>query len=469
MSRTGAPRAPCEGALAPQAGVARSRTPRRRSRVSPAFATIPAEARAGIWGAAISSVRVSPLALTVAAAEEVSCLNGGDVLADKYLLVEPIGSGGMGQVWLARNLATGAEVAAKVLLSSRLRSEAGIARFRREAQATAKLSHRAIVRVFDLIELDPARGSLVMVLELLRGRTLAQRLEHQGALSLDETLSVALPILSALTHAHGLGIVHRDLKPDNILLAQDPDGHLMPKILDFGISKMLRDGDRPITGANEILGTLSYMSPEQARGQAVDARSDVFSVGILLYECLTGRNPFVGDAPVNIDSMLAALLRSDVQPSALIPEEIWPVIQRALATRAEDRFATAGALASALTIAAPSAAAFEAMPAPARSRTMSAATVSSHPRPIGRRRGVAATAIVAAAGIVIFSAVAQSARLHAVARAHVERAPVTKHVEQTVDQLALADRTDASPSAAASASFRAKRLRDAKVAIDPGF
>ncbi len=386
------------------------------------------------------------------------------MLGDKYLLVEPIGAGGMGQVWLARNLATGAEVAAKVLLSSRLTSAPGIARFRREAHATASLAHRAIVRIFDLVELDPSCGSLVMVMELLRGRTLAQRIEHQGPLSLDETLAIVLPILSALSHAHALGIVHRDLKPDNILLAQDPDGLLMPKILDFGISKMLREGERQITGANEIVGTLSYMSPEQARGLAIDARSDVFSIGILLYECLTGVNPFVGEAPVSIDSMLNALFNSVVQPSPRIPEAIWPVIQRALAVRADERFATAAAVADALKIAAPSASAFDWHPSLAHARE----TITLRPPQLRSRPRIAAAGIAVA--LVVLACAAATRSTPRGAAAATERAVAAKHVARTVDALALASPSAAdSAPAPAPATLRPRRLDDFNVARKPGF
>ncbi|HEY2509639.1 MAG TPA: serine/threonine-protein kinase, partial [Polyangiaceae bacterium] len=215
----------------------------------------------------------------------------GEVIAGKYLLLAPLGSGGMGQVWTAENLATGAEVAVKLLHASRARSGDLLARFRQEAHATAQLMHRGIIRVFDLIEQAAPDGSLAIVMERLRGRTLAERLHSHGPLGVDETLDVILPLLGALQYAHGLGIIHRDLKPENVFLATEPDGEVIPKVLDFGISKMVRRDSPPITLTGLILGTPSYMSPEQLRAETVDARSDVFSVGILLYECLTGRNP----------------------------------------------------------------------------------------------------------------------------------------------------------------------------------
>src|SRR5262249_44503645 len=144
-----------------------------------------------------------------------------------------------------------------------------------------------IVRVFDLVELDKEQGSLLMVMELLRGHTLAAKIHQQTRLSVEETLDISLPILSALEHAHGVGLVHRDLKPENIFLAIEPDGQVLPKLLDFGISKAREPLDSVITHDGELVGTPCYMSPEQATGRAnVDARSDIFSAGILLYEML---------------------------------------------------------------------------------------------------------------------------------------------------------------------------------------
>jgi serine/threonine protein kinase len=278
-------------------------------------------------------------------------LRAGDVLAGKYELVQPLAVGGMGSVWTARNIITGAEVAAKVLLPTQA-SPDGLARFRREAQATAALAHRGIVRVFDLVELDPERGSLVMIMERLRGQTLAREIAELGCLSVHGTLDVVLPILSALSHAHGLGIVHRDLKPENIFLALEPDGQRMPKLVDFGISKLL--WQHPITLDGHIMGTLGYMSPEQTLGSAVDRRSDLFSVGVLLYECLSGKNPFHeslsgGTYPRD----LMSLFQVEERPLDHVPPALWRVIRRALARSATDRFESAADLADALRRAVP--------------------------------------------------------------------------------------------------------------------
>ena len=134
-------------------------------------------------------------------------------------------------------------------------------------------------------------------MELLRGETLASHMDAKRRFTLEETMAIVLPLLSALAHAHAQGIVHRDLKPDNVFLVVDPDGHVIPKILDFGISKLMQPAAPKITTDGSMLGTPNYMSPEQARGQAdVNARSDVFAAGILVYEMLSGDNPFATGA-----------------------------------------------------------------------------------------------------------------------------------------------------------------------------
>jgi len=193
-------------------------------------------------------------------------LRPGLMLAGKYLLSRQIGIGGMGQVWVARNESMGADVAVKVLLPERAASKDALERFRREANATAQLTHRGIIRVFDVVELDEEQGSVLMVMELLRGHTLAAKIHQQVRLGVEETLEILLPILSALEHAHGVGFVHRDLKPENIFLAIEPDGQMLPKLLDFGISKMRQPSVHSITGDGELVGTPCYMSPEQGVG-----------------------------------------------------------------------------------------------------------------------------------------------------------------------------------------------------------
>jgi eukaryotic-like serine/threonine-protein kinase len=269
-------------------------------------------------------------------------MKAGDVIGGKYVLLQLLGSGGMGQVWSARNEWTGAEVAVKALRPELASSSDAPALIGDEARATAQLSHRSIVRVFDLVELDPGTGCLLIVMELLRGHSLAQRLDTLGPLSIDQMLAVALPILSALSHAHGAGIIHRDVKPGNVFLALEPDGRVFPKLVDFGVSQTREWGSSSSHDGGEVVGTPLYMSPEQARGEDVDARSDVFGVGVLLYECLSGTNPFGATGPDDDPHSCS--------PAAIesIPPKLWSVIARALAERPEERYSSAAEMARAL-------------------------------------------------------------------------------------------------------------------------
>ena len=284
-------------------------------------------------------------------------LEEGTLLARKYRLNRTAGFGGMAQLWVATNESTGAEVCIKILVVDHVDDDS-VQRFRREAYAAARLSHRAIVRIFDLVELNAAGEdtttkpcALAIVMELLHGETLGDYLMKKGKLSLDESIDLALPILSALAHAHRAGIVHRDLKPDNIFLATDPDGHVIPKVLDFGVSKVAQSekpqrGAGPVTLDGVMLGTPSYMSPEQARGaRDIDARSDVFSASILIYMMLAGKNPFESES---FHSILAAIMQREPPRLPDVPDEIWAVLEKGLAKQAAARYADATELGIAL-------------------------------------------------------------------------------------------------------------------------
>ena len=278
-------------------------------------------------------------------------LEEGKVLARKYRLVKPAGFGGMAQLWVAKNESTGAEVCVKVLVPDAHDHES-IARFRREAHAAAKLSHRAIVTVYDLMELridgqaakqNETPHALAIVMELLNGETLADVIMRKGKLDVDEAMDLLIPVCGALAHAHRAGIVHRDVKPDNIFLARDPDGMIIPKILDFGVSKLATTGDTEgLTGIGVMLGTPSYMSPEQARGEpTIDARSDVFSMGIAIYISLTGKNPFEDDS---FHSIVQAILEREPPPIPGVRADLWMVIEKALEKDPEKRWADGGEL-----------------------------------------------------------------------------------------------------------------------------
>jgi eukaryotic-like serine/threonine-protein kinase len=268
-------------------------------------------------------------------------------IAGKYLLRRRIAVGGMGEVWVATNEATQADVALKALRrgdGARVEGLEFEERFRHEARLSAMLSHRSIVKVYDLIE-EPD-GTLVLVMELLRGESVRRYLKKRGRLEAKEAVAIISPVLSALGHAHERGIVHRDINPSNIILAVDPDGHVTPKLVDFGIAK-LEKGEAPVkTEDGRVLGTPRYMSPERIRSASeVDGRSDLFSAGVVLYETMTGVSPFVGKNPAE---ELVAVIERTISPDERIDPRLWVEIQRATSKSPDERHATAHELAAAL-------------------------------------------------------------------------------------------------------------------------
>ncbi|MDP9002863.1 MAG: serine/threonine protein kinase [Myxococcota bacterium] len=259
----------------------------------------------------------------------------------KYQLMRQLAVGGMGEVWVARNQATGAHVAVKVRRGDVANEEAAL-RFRHEARLGAMLSHRSIVRIFDLVE--ESDGTLLLVMELLRGETLERYARARGPLPTTEAIALALPVLSALGHAHDLRVVHRDVTPANIFLAMDPDGHVIPKLVDFGIAKLPASGFQTLDG--RVLGTPRYMAPEQIRADnELDGRSDLFSMGVILYEMLTGSSPFAASSP---SASLAAVLEAVVDPDPRVEPRVWIELQRALSKRAYERHKSAREMAEAL-------------------------------------------------------------------------------------------------------------------------
>jgi serine/threonine protein kinase len=267
----------------------------------------------------------------------------GATVGGKYRLARRIGVGGMGEVWAATNRTTGAEVAVKMVRDSATREDASV-RFRHEARLGAMLTHRSVVRIFDLVE-EADGGPLVLVMELLQGETLERHLQRRGPLPTKEAIAIVAPVLAALGHAHETGIVHRDVTPANVFLAIDPDGHVTPKLLDFGIAK-LPSGGAKHTIDGRALGTPRYMAPERIRDQdAIDGRSDLFSVGVVLYEMLTGACPFAASSPA---ASLAAVLEVVVDPDPRIDPRLWIELRRALSKHPYERPATAVAMATGL-------------------------------------------------------------------------------------------------------------------------
>ena len=224
------------------------------------------------------------------------------VLGNRYEVGDLLGRGGMAEVHIGRDTRLGRVVAIKLLRVDLARDATFQARFRREAQSAAALNHPAIVAVYDTGEeqVVEAGGSSValpyIVMEYVEGRTLRELMHDGSPLDVDTALEVTARVLSALEYSHRAGIVHRDIKPANVMMTTTGD----VKVMDFGIARALADASSTMTQTQAVIGTAQYLSPEQARGETVDARSDLYSAGCLLYEVLTGRPPFVADSPVAV-------------------------------------------------------------------------------------------------------------------------------------------------------------------------
>ena len=246
------------------------------------------------------------------------------VLSGRYRVLRKIGGGGMADVYLCEDLTLGRRVALKVLLQRFLNDPNFVERFRREAKAAAGLNQANLVSIYDWGEVD---GTYFIVMEYVEGETLKDLVRRQGRLGGSEAVRISLQLLAALEFAHRAGIVHRDIKPQNVMI--DRDGNV--KVMDFGIA---RAGDSGMTEAGSILGTAQYLAPEQAKGHQVDERSDLYSVGIVLYEMLTGTVPFKGDSAVTV--ALKHVNEMAAEPAQLVPGMPYALNQIVLKAIAKD-------------------------------------------------------------------------------------------------------------------------------------
>jgi serine/threonine-protein kinase len=270
----------------------------------------------------------------------------GRVLGGRYQLQDVIGRGGMAEVYLGVDQRLGREVAIKILRQDLAQDPAFISRFRREAQAAASLNHPNIVAVFDTGEDEVPVGINTVtvpwiVMERVTGQTLRQVLAGSKKITAERALDITSEILAALDYSHRHGIVHRDIKPANIMITTSGS----VKVMDFGIARALADAAATMTHTNAVMGTAQYLSPEQARGEVVDARSDLYSAGCLLYELLTGQPPFVGDSAVSIAYQHvseAPMLPSGLNPA--VPSYFDPVVLKALAKSPNERYESAAAM-----------------------------------------------------------------------------------------------------------------------------
>ena len=264
------------------------------------------------------------------------------LVGGRYELGEMLGHGGMAEVHRGRDVRLGRDVAIKILRADLARDPTFQNRFRREAQAAAGLNHPAIVAVYDTGEDPPADGqdapSPYIVMEYVEGHTLREILNAEGHLSPDRAMRITAEVCSALDFSHRSGIVHRDIKPGNVMITEAGT----VKVMDFGIARALADNAATVTATQAVIGTAQYLSPEQARGESVDARSDVYSTGCLLYELLTGHPPFTGDSPV---AVAYQHVRENPQiPSSVnsvVPPALDSIVMKALAKNPLNRYQTA--------------------------------------------------------------------------------------------------------------------------------
>jgi len=271
---------------------------------------------------------------------EPPTLETGTVVAGRYKVLGMIGKGGMGVVYRAEHVHMRKTVALKVLLREFLKVEEVVARFEREAVAAARIEHPNVVAASDFGKLED--GSFYLVLEYVDGTSLRSLIEKTGPLPLARTIRIAQQTLQALGAAHGNHIVHRDLKPDNVMLVADPEGGDRVKVLDFGIARVAGPASRDATKLTQmgmVMGTIAYMSPEQATGQAVDERADLYSFGVMLYEMISGVVPFDAELPSQV---LAKQLVEEPPPLPEgTPEPLVRLVMDLMQKKPEDRPASA--------------------------------------------------------------------------------------------------------------------------------
>src|SRR5512138_1438182 len=260
-------------------------------------------------------------------------LTTGTVFAGRYQIVEELGGGGMGKVYRALDTKVGEEIAVKLIKPEIAADKTAIERFKNELKIARKIVHKNVGRVYDLNE---EKGSYYFTMEYVRGEDLKAFIQSSGQMAIGTSLRIARQVADGLAEAHELGIVHRDLKPSNIMI----DRHGNARIMDFGIARLT--GAKGITGASVMIGTPEYMSPEQVEGKEAGFTSDLYSLGIVLFEMLTGRVPFEGETALSV----AVKQKSEAPPdprslNPQIPEGLDRLILKCLEKQKEKRYQTA--------------------------------------------------------------------------------------------------------------------------------
>ena len=280
-------------------------------------------------------------------------LIGKAVDSGEYVILDRIGTGGMGSVYKAEQPSMNRLVAVKVLHSRFATRDDLVARFRREARAMSQLAHPNTARVYKYGALDD--GSVYFVMDYLEGRNLAHEVRQKGPMEAERAVKIMIQVCGALEEAHRAGIVHRDLKPENVFLTAQGGTEDFPKVLDFGLAKMsekqMGRGSMMFTQQGMVFGTPEFMSPEQAQGEELDRRSDIYSLALILYELMTGQLPFEAKTP--LDMMKAHVKDPPIPISQRVPglkfsAELEATILKALAKKPDDRYATASDFAEAL-------------------------------------------------------------------------------------------------------------------------
>jgi serine/threonine-protein kinase len=343
----------------------------------------------------------------------------GYVLGARYRVLSRLGEGGMGTVYLCEHAVLGRRYAVKVLRPELAQDAELVARFRNEAVAASRIGGENVVDVLDFGTAED--GASYYVMEALEGRSLAAVIGEDGPLAVPRALALLEQLCRALGAAHARGVVHRDVKPDNVFVVPGADGAERAKVIDFGISKVTREepSAQRLTRAGAIIGTPEYMAPEQAAGEPVDHRADVYALGVLAYEMLTGTLPIVANTPVA--TLVAHQTRTPEAPSARrpgIPRDVDALVLATLAKRPEDRPASMEAVAAA--IAAIRRGAAPALPPPTRSPLARGAAAAGEGSPGPRPRRIVRAGLVLAVAALLAAAVAGGARL---ARRSQEAAP----------------------------------------------
>lgn len=279
---------------------------------------------------------------------------GREILNGQFRVLQKIGTGGMGSVYRASQPAMKREVAIKILHPKLAGRKDLTSRFRREARAMSQLSHPNTARVFMYGELEED-GSLYIVMEMLEGKNLNQTVRRGGPMPPGRAIPILVQVCGALQEAHELGIVHRDLKPENIFICNQGGLVDYPKVLDFGLAKVteqqMQPGSMILTQEGMVFGTPEFMSPEQAQGRTLDARSDIYSLAVILYEVLTGKLPFDAKTPMEYiqKHVTAPIIPLNQRVEGMsFPEGLGKVLEKALQKKPDDRYQTAAELGAAL-------------------------------------------------------------------------------------------------------------------------